>query len=160
PRKLNANISRDLETITLQCLEKKPENRYQSAHDLAEDLRRWLSHKPIQARPPGPIGRLWRWTQRKPAIAVSADVLSLATAAAVITAFGLVAYQSRVALRIGGLEKQREALVVEAKQRVAESNVAFGMALQADGRYLESRRHLETAWDQFTKLGSDRRQNE
>lgn len=70
PRKLNAYVPRDLETISLKCLEKRRERRYSSAQDFSADLRRWLNKEPILARPAGHLTRALRWTQRYPAIAL------------------------------------------------------------------------------------------
>ena len=47
PRKLNGNVPKDLETITLKCLEKDAPKRYGTADDLAKELRRWLKGEPI-----------------------------------------------------------------------------------------------------------------
>ena len=50
PRKLNAGIPRDLETIVLTAIAKDPARRYQTAEELAADLRSFLDGKPIHAR--------------------------------------------------------------------------------------------------------------
>jgi serine/threonine protein kinase len=42
----------DVETIAAKALEKDPARRYQSASELAADLRRHLNDEPIVARPP------------------------------------------------------------------------------------------------------------
>jgi serine/threonine protein kinase len=81
PRKLNQSVPRDLETITLKCLQKEPERRYQTTAEFGEDLRRWLAGKPIKARRVSQPERLWRWCRREPGIALltSGIVVSLVT---------------------------------------------------------------------------------
>lgn len=80
PRRLNGSIPRDLDTITLKCLEKAPARRYASASALADDLGRFLRAEPVMARPLGLSGRMWRWTQRHPAAAALTTVIVLALA--------------------------------------------------------------------------------
>src|SRR5512133_1397254 len=83
PRLLNPKIDRDLSTICLKCLEKDSKRRYSSALALAEDLERWLKHKPILARHTGIIGRSRKWVRRNPSSALLVTCLvALATAAA------------------------------------------------------------------------------
>ncbi|MCA9013020.1 MAG: protein kinase [Planctomycetaceae bacterium] len=67
PRQLNADIPADLETICLKCLQKERLLRYESAAALAEDLRRFLSHEPIAARPAGTAEKTVKWIRRHPA---------------------------------------------------------------------------------------------
>src|SRR5882672_3649947 len=48
-------IDKDVETITLKALEKDPARRYQSAAAMADDVTRYLTSQPIQARPPSAL---------------------------------------------------------------------------------------------------------
>jgi len=74
PRAVNARISPELERIILKCLQKEPENRYQTATELEVDLRQLATLEvPRSARDLGP-GRIWRRCPRL--AAASAVVLS------------------------------------------------------------------------------------
>jgi hypothetical protein len=59
-----------LEVVCLKAMSKPPLRRYQTAQDMAEDLRRFLKGQPVQARPMGYLERTLRWCKRYP-LAVS-----------------------------------------------------------------------------------------
>ena len=52
PQHDNKKLPRDVETILFKALEKDRNRRYPSAEALGEDIRRYLEHEPIIARPP------------------------------------------------------------------------------------------------------------
>jgi hypothetical protein len=140
PRKLQSAIPRDLETITLKCLEKDPDKRYESCAELGEDLQAWLDHKPIKARPTTWMGRSWRWCKRKPAVAaLSAGMLLILLGATVIsTVFAVSATrEAREADVQRGLAESR---AVEARQAQeyadAKGELAEGQRKIAETRQL------------------------
>ena len=49
-RHIRPELARDLETIAMRCLEKRPEDRYRSALNLAEDLTRFLEGEPLVSK--------------------------------------------------------------------------------------------------------------
>ncbi len=76
PRQLNENIPRDLETITLKAMAKKPSQRYASAQEFADDLRRWSRNEPIRARPVSVFVHWWSWCRRHPTTAMLSAVIA------------------------------------------------------------------------------------
>lgn len=68
-RRRDPNVPKDLEIICLKCLNKKPGQRYATALDLAEDLRRFREGRPILARATGFTERAWLWAKRHPSLA-------------------------------------------------------------------------------------------
>ncbi len=65
PRAHEKDVPKDLETITLKCLEKDPALRYPNAAALAADLTRFLAGDPIEASGTGPVTRLYRRVRRR-----------------------------------------------------------------------------------------------
>jgi lipoprotein NlpI len=93
-RSLNPKVPRDLETVCLKCLEKNPGKRYGSAAALAEDLTRYRTGKPVEARPTGPVENAARWARRHPARALLA-IAAVALLATGVAAVGLYAELAR-----------------------------------------------------------------
>ncbi len=133
PRRLNASIPRDLETICLKCLEKAPEKRYASAAALADDLGRYLADEPIVARPVTRAERAIKWAKRRPAIAA---LLGLVT---FVTALGLG----------GVLWQWREAVAARIDAQV-QAKVAQDEAELAKRRLYEVKMNVvQRAWEDW-----------
>jgi serine/threonine protein kinase len=132
-RSLDPKIPRDLETICLKCLEKDPDRRYQSAKDLADDLRRFVNRFAILAKRAGPLARAKKWVRRNPALSASGLVMLLALATA-----GTIAWRAHQS------EQQRQAeILAEKRQAAMEKAILAAMSSQladADAALLEAER--------------------
>jgi eukaryotic-like serine/threonine-protein kinase len=69
-RQVNPTLPKDIETILAKALSKRPAERYDSMDDLAEDLERFASGRPILAKPANVVQRLSKWSRRRPVVAV------------------------------------------------------------------------------------------
>ncbi len=86
-----AGIPRDLETIVMKAVAREPAHRYQSAEEMADDLRRFLDDRPIRARRVSSVEHLWRWCRRNPAVAgLTATALGLLVLVAIVTSIGYI----------------------------------------------------------------------
>jgi cytochrome c-type biogenesis protein CcmH/NrfG len=112
PRRINAKIPVDLETICLKALDKDPDRRYQTAGHMAEDLRRFVNRFAISAKRAGVIGRTGKWVRRHPTVAVSLLIALLAVATA-----GSLAYRQRFVerqLSLVKLDRAKEGALLHA----------------------------------------------
>jgi tetratricopeptide (TPR) repeat protein len=130
PRKLNGSVPKDLETVTLKCLEKSPERRYQTAGEVTEELRRYLAGEPIHARPLGRTATTWRWAKKRPAAAallVLLGLVAVGSAAAFVRERDLrrqvVAQKNEAVRQQKGAETRKKD--AEAERASAEAVVAF-----------------------------------
>jgi tetratricopeptide (TPR) repeat protein len=80
-RQFNPEVPRDVQTCVAVAMDRDPARRYATAQAFADDLERFLQHRPIQARPIGWRLRLVRWGQRHPAWGTAAVLTLLAAAA-------------------------------------------------------------------------------
>jgi serine/threonine protein kinase len=109
PRALDRRVPRDLETIVLKAMAKDPARRYQTAADLAEDLRRFLGGEPIKARRTSLVERARLWSRRHKALAGLYVVLFLAAVGSSLFAFylnHLLGESERQRLRTAAAEKK------------------------------------------------------
>lgn len=78
PRRLDARIPRDLETICLRAMERAPSRRYQSAAIMADELRRFADHRPILSRRVGMFETALKWARRHRAATVAIVTAAIA----------------------------------------------------------------------------------
>ena len=150
PRTVNAAVPRDLETICLKCLEKNPQQRYDSAGALADELERWLNHEPITARPVSVGGKMVRWCRRNPALAaVIALAASVVITLSSIYYVNLTAEHEQTVAALGreqNARRQTEVQSERAKDALASSQYEQARAVllsRAPGRRLRRFRGVQ-----------------
>jgi serine/threonine protein kinase len=129
PRKIQNKVPVDLETICLKCLEKDPDRRYQSAKELADDLRRHLNRFAIRARRVGPLTRLKKWVKRNPALSAAGLALLLALVTAGL--FAWRAHESEQQRQADEHKREEEALA-ERRRAAIERGMTAALATDLD----------------------------
>jgi serine/threonine protein kinase/Flp pilus assembly protein TadD len=89
-RRIKKAIPPELETIVLKAIAKNPAERYGTAQDLADDLRRFLEDQPIRARRPSLLERARKWTRRHRPVVGSAAFALLVTLVALAGSVGWI----------------------------------------------------------------------
>jgi mono/diheme cytochrome c family protein len=117
PRRLRSDVPRDLEAICLKCLEKKQARRYASAEALADDLRCFLTNRPVVARRASVAYRTLKWTRRHPIWASALALVVLATGTVVARDYIELEQRRR---REAEVIAQRRARAVEVAPQVRE----------------------------------------
>jgi tetratricopeptide (TPR) repeat protein/tRNA A-37 threonylcarbamoyl transferase component Bud32 len=106
PEALPSRAYPDLKAICLKCLAQKPEDRYDSAAKLAEDLSCYLEKRPLlYARKASAWERGWKWARRRPTAAALVVVSALAVLS--LLAVSLV-YNRKLGAALAATEQQRD----------------------------------------------------
>lgn len=122
PHVIQTNVPRDLSWIAMKCLEKRPQDRYASAGELAEDLENYVHRRPVSACAPSVASIAKHWCRQHPVIA-----LLLAAATILVSTFGALEYRySRNVLSVNNaLQKSQGQLLdqdLKLKEKIRELN--------------------------------------
>ena len=157
PRRSNRRIPVDLETICLKALEKDPDRRYQTAGQMADDLRRFVNRFAISARRIGLIGRVGKWVRRNRAVSalLLVIVIIVAFTGAVQYRQGLIRQRQFEGLKedtllsaLTGNYQHARSLLKRAEELNAPRGWVFlmeGQIKMLEGKYSEARFDLDRA---------------
>jgi len=138
PDKLRRQLRSDLDTILGKALKKDSADRYPTASAFADDLRRYLRHEPISARPDTVSYRARKFLRRN-RLAVSAVALALA---AILLTSAIAIYQAYIARRrFEEVRKLAHTFVFDLHDEVAKlegSTKAREMMVQTGLEYLDN----------------------
>jgi serine/threonine-protein kinase len=123
PRATVPAVPRALEAVCLKALAKKQADRYGTAKELAEDVKRYLADEPVSAYRDPWTTRLTRWGRRHRTLAASAAVLVLA---ALLGLGSVLAVQrhANVQLESKNAELAEQQAEVEARFQTAQKAIA------------------------------------
>jgi serine/threonine protein kinase/tetratricopeptide (TPR) repeat protein len=140
PRRWNRAIPVELETIVGKAMERNPAERYATAQELADDLRRFLEDKPIRARRPSLRERLGKWSRRHKGLVAAAFVV-LAVTTAVLGVSTLLIWREK---------EQTKAAFAEAENRTRLARRAVDdMYTQVAEKWLQQEPHMEPVQREF-----------
>lgn len=126
---LQPDIPKDLATICTKAMQKEKSLRYSTCADLADDLQRFLSGKPIEARPIGRITRLVKWCHRNPLIAFPS---LFATVTLITTAIIAVWAWSTTSAQAIALTKERDNVRAERDTAQQQRKVSLQQKAEAE----------------------------
>jgi len=123
PAVLTRQLRGDLDWIVTKALEKKPGDRYATAREFAEDVRRHLDNEPIQAKKPSLVDHVIKWTSRHRAAVWSAAVVLIVAVflLSVSTFLIATAYQREVDQRTLAQIETERAIQSEMSARQSEA---------------------------------------
>lgn len=127
PRSVDPHIPRDLETIVLKAIAKDPADRYETADELATDLRRFMADLPLLAQRVSARQRVGRWCRRNPGWA---GTLGVVATLLIVMAVGGAMMNWRMRRTLDELQVAND----EATDRLWQAHLERARALRRSGR--------------------------
>jgi len=119
-------IARELKAIIGKATARKPDDRYATVGDFADDLRRYLRDESVVAKPDTFVQRIQRWVGHHRGLALG---LGFALVMAVFVVAAVIQWRGAVAL-----EEQRQAARQREQQLIEVGGVVSDQAHKMDGR--------------------------
>ncbi|MEQ8205212.1 MAG: serine/threonine-protein kinase, partial [Woeseia sp.] len=135
-------IGGDLDTIVLKAMQKEPERRYATIREFAEDIRLYLQHRPVLARPDSLFYRGSKFMRRN-RVAVTAATAAVAVA---ITATALSFSRIAEERDLAEAERQKAEAISSFMQQifeVSDPEESLGEAVSARDLLEEGARRVE-----------------
>ncbi|NBB93171.1 MAG: protein kinase [Gammaproteobacteria bacterium] len=143
PSERGGGVEADVEAIIARAMHREVDGRYDSVRALAEDLRRYLAHRPVRARDGGAVYRAGRFIRRhRLALAVGVGMLSL-----------LVAFLADREMQIDRIAWERDR--AEAVTRFMNELFAGADSLPSRGNEVTVREILDLGTRQLERTGAD-----
>ncbi len=146
---LDTRFRGDIETIVAKALEKDKTRRYQSAAELAADIRRHLRNEPIRARPPSALYQLRKFARRQKALVggVLGVMAALAIGTVVSVIFAVRANQN--AQEAGENARQSQEHERSARYQTYRARLAAAAAALSHHDVADAARQLDEAPDEL-----------
>ena len=161
PRKLKPAVPPALESVCLKAMALRPEDRYVSAHALANDVEHWLADEPVSVYREPLATRLSRWSRRHRPLVAGAAALLLTTVVALIVGLVAVEREQRRTEEARRAEAQRRKEAREALDAMSSQVIEDWLARQKDKDLTkEQKDFLEKALAYYEQFAQDTGQGE
>jgi serine/threonine protein kinase/WD40 repeat protein len=129
PKRLNTSVPRDLDTICMKCLSLSPNDRFRTATELADELKRFLEGVPIRSRPVPISAHVFYFIKKNPAVSGLATILSMSLVTLVVfLVWGTLFFRSLA-------NSERNAKESEAEQRIKASEASWEREIALSDMY-------------------------
>lgn len=119
-RRLAPRVPADLETIVMKAMAKNPSARFQSAAEMAAELRRFRDGKPLTIRPPSVLEKLGYWARANREAAASIAAICVVTfLASIVSSIFFMQWQSATQTALES-EKEQKAEIQQQKDEIQE----------------------------------------